>query len=332
MRLLEKPSVLVAALLLCTLPLTAQDWRGRGRMQGVVKDEQGNPVANAKVTLRAGKDRVDPAAPGPATITTDKSGKFAILGLAGGPWGILIEADGYNGSEGQLAVNEFAPAPPLTIVLKKPSQEVAKAKQAASKAELANEAIGKADALLKDQKFAEARAEYQKAVELTDVQYHPPFLRAIARTYFAEGQAAKSKEEKTQKVNLAVNTLKQADQLKPGDPDTLQPLVDLLVDNGREAEAKTYMAQLPAGSKVAPDTLLNIGIREYNEKHLDAALAQFSKVIEQNPELPDAYYYRGLVYLNMNKVPQAKADFKKLLELDPNHKYAKEAKDYLNAL
>jgi predicted negative regulator of RcsB-dependent stress response len=343
MRLLKraKLAATLAVVLAAALPLAAQDWKGHGRAQGIIKDEQGQPVAGAKVTLRRGKGRVEGSNPGPAIIATDKGGKWAILGLAGGPWGVLIEADGFIPSEGQIQVEEGGPpAPPVTITLKRLSKEQQQAAQPASKeptkGALAREAITKGNDLLQQQKYAEARAEYQKAMDLlegpTALELKPSMLRTIASTYFKESAEAKSKQEKAQKLDQAIAALKQALEVKPDDPETLQLLVDLLVDAGHETEAQTYMAKLPAGTKVAPDTMINIGIRYFNDKHYDKALAQFNKIAEQTPELADTYYYRGLVYLNMNKIADAKADFKKLLALDPNHKYAKEARDYLNAL
>jgi len=41
----------VFLLLLSPLGLSAQDWRGKGRVDGWVKDPNGQPVADAKVEL-----------------------------------------------------------------------------------------------------------------------------------------------------------------------------------------------------------------------------------------------------------------------------------------
>jgi tetratricopeptide (TPR) repeat protein len=326
-----KPVALAVLAVACALPLLAQDWVGHGRVQGIVKDEAGKPIAGAKVTLRPGSTGVDPANPGPPSLTTDKNGRWTMLGLGGGPWGVLIEADGYITSEGKINVEEEgppAPAVPVTLkALSKEQKEPAKP----SKAQIANESITKGNDLLNQQKYAEARAEYQKALEQVDPPNQAGILRGIASTYYKESTEAKTKEEKNQKVDLAVAALKQALDLKPGDPDTLQLLVNLLVTSGRDADAKVYIAQLPA-DKVDPDMMLNIGIKAYNAKQLPKALDSFNQVITIKPELPEPYYYRGLVYLQMGKTAEAKADFKKLLELDPNSKFAKEAQEYLKDL
>ena len=120
MRLVSVAASLLAlsTLVLAAAPAQAQAWAGKGRLQGSLKDEQGKPVQGATITLRKGTDRVDPKADGPKPLLSDKNGKWSILGLAGGAWGVLIEKEGFVPSEGQIKVDEFAVAQPLNLVLK----------------------------------------------------------------------------------------------------------------------------------------------------------------------------------------------------------------------
>ena len=94
------------ALAVAAAPAQAQEWAGKGRLQGSLKDEQGKPVQGATITLRKGTDRVDPKADGPKPLATDSKGRWSILGLAGGPWGILIEV---------LIVKQSLLVPPKTV-------------------------------------------------------------------------------------------------------------------------------------------------------------------------------------------------------------------------
>ena len=311
---------LLMLLLLAGLPAFAQSWAGKGRLQGEIKDEQGKPVEGAQVWFRMGESPIDPQNPGdgPKTVITTKYGKWSILGLAQGEWRVLIVKEGYLQSEGQVKVLEGgAPPPPIVTTLK----VVPKEAQQAAKGNEALEALERGNTLLTQEKYAEARAEYEKAIAQLEPANHPPILRGIARTYFQEKQPEK-----------AIEVLKQALALKPDDVESLRLIVNLLVATGKEPEAQQYMARLPQGATVDPATLLNIGIKYYNEKKLPEALAEFDRVVKENPALPDAYYYRGLVYLNLNKTAEAKADFQKLLELDPNHPNAKEAQDFLKSM
>ncbi len=316
--------VLLAA---ASVPAWGQSWAGRGRLQGTIKDEGGKPIQGATITLRKGNDRVDPKTEGPKQLTTDKSGKWAILGLANGPWGILIQKEGYQESEGQINVEEFpiGPVQPVNITLKKPSQaqvQAAQAQQGPSAGAQAKESIEKANALLAQGKYAESRAAYEEGMgKLEDKSLHPAIYRAIADSYYKEG---KTKE--------AIDTLKKSLELAPSDPDTLQLIVNLLASAGREEEAKTYMAKLPQGTKIDPAIGLNIGIKAFNEGKMDVALKEFDEVIASNPSMADAYYYRAMVHLGKQQNAQAKADLNKLLELDPSSKFAKDAKDFLKEL
>lgn len=164
-------------------------------------------------------------------------------------------------------------------------------------------------------------AKLQEQKETQDPAVLLSIQRTIADTYFRE-----------KNIDKAVETLKQALVMAPDDAVTLQLLVNILVGAGRETEAQQYMAKLPEGTKVDANTLLNIGIQHFNDGKMDLALPQFDRVVKENPELPDAYYYRALVYLNQDKKAEAKADLEKLLQIDPNNKYAKDAREFLKDL
>lgn len=336
----NQTALLAMSLLLSSAQLFAQEWKGIGRLQGLVTDEAGQPLEGARITLRPGDAAVKAENSGPAPIMTDKRGKWSMLGLTGGTWGVLIEKDGYITSEGRLKVAESGPPQQaVTIKLKPiPKEQAQAAPKEPTKESKANAAITEGNAALQQDKYAEARESYQAALALLD-QSKPDqalvaaaVLRAVASTYYREAATVKAKEAKKQKIDQSIATLKQALEIKPDDPETLQLLVNVLVDAGREAEAQTYLAKLPQGTKLDPDRLINLGIKYYNEKQIDKALEAFNRAVADNPDLAEAYYYRGLVYLNKGKVPEAKADFQKLLAIDPKNKFAKEAQDYLKNL
>jgi tetratricopeptide (TPR) repeat protein len=316
--------MLLIALLAASLPAAAQSWAGQGRLQGEVRDEQGKPIEGAKITLRKGEDRVDAQADGPKILTTDKRGKWSILGLAGGAWGILLEKEGFMPSEGQIKVNEYSIAQPLIITLKVPPKEAVQAAKEPSKNALAKQALEEGNVSLQAQKYSEARASYEKALGLLEVEdpvLKASIMRTIARTWYEDKQSDK-----------AIAKLKEALAIAPDDQESLQLIVNLLVAANKEEEAKVYMAKLPQGTKIDPTARLNIGIKAYNDRKLEDALREFDQVVQENPTMPEAYYFRGLVYLNLSKNAEAKADFQKLLELDPKSQYADDAREFIKSL
>lgn len=324
-----KSTILMAFLLVAAVPVWGQSWAGRGRLQGIVRDESNKPVQGAKVTLRPGTEQVDATKPGPGPITTNKNGQWSILGLTGGPWGILIEKEGFMTSEGQTSVAEYG-APPQPIIVKLKVVEQAAPQPAAAAAEptaaaLAKEALERGNAALAANQFAEARAAYEEGMtklgDQADPALNASILRSIAMTYYRE-----------KKTEQAIDSLKKSLELAPDDQDTLRLIVSLLVEANREPEAQAYMAKLPQGATVDPNTIMNLGIKAYNDGKMEDALRHFDRVVKENPQVPDAYYFRGLVYLNQSKNAEAKADFQKLLSLDPNHQYAGDAKEFLKSL
>jgi tetratricopeptide (TPR) repeat protein len=170
-------AILTALLVTASLsPLAAQEWAGKGRAQGLVKDEAGNPLEGAKVTLRF------PAAEprgGPEPIFTNKRGRWSTLGLLGGNWQVLIELQGFLISEGVYYVNEFQPSPPVEVTLTRdPSAS-----------------IDVGEALLEAGSYAEARAAYLQALDGMDELGRARLRTRIGDTYLAEGQAAAARAE-----------------------------------------------------------------------------------------------------------------------------------------
>src|SRR5262249_27018481 len=78
----------VAAILLLAPVSEAQEWRGgKARVEGTVKNATGEPIENAKVSMRWGQ-----SGHGGPDLTTNKKGKFAVFGLSGGPWDVDFTA------------------------------------------------------------------------------------------------------------------------------------------------------------------------------------------------------------------------------------------------
>jgi tetratricopeptide (TPR) repeat protein len=305
---------LLASLVAVPTALSAQEWAGRGRISGVVTDEAEQPMAGATVTLRKGGAE----GAGPKPIATDAKGRWTILGLGGGEWTVLIEAEGYNLSEGEVHVSEYGPGQTVRVQLRPLSQEQI---QEARGGDHVIQTVEEGNRLLEAGDHAGARARYQAALAELDREHHPALLRGVARTHYQEGQAEQ-----------AIAVLHQALEIAPDDPETLQLLVNLLVAEGREEEAQPLMARLPEGAKLDPDALLNLGIQHYNSGEMERALPYFQQVVDEHPELADGYYYRGLVFLSQGENARARADLEKLLELAPDHERATEAREFLQYL
>src|SRR6476659_5936551 len=71
----------------------------QGRIAGVIRDEQGEPVRGGTVTA----EFLD-AAVSPITSVADEKGRWAMVGLRGGTWMFTARAPGYFGSGEEMNI------------------------------------------------------------------------------------------------------------------------------------------------------------------------------------------------------------------------------------
>lgn len=333
-------------LALVATPATAQDWAGRGRVSGIVTTENGEPIEGAKVLVYFGGDKTK----GPDAVTTDKKGRWNVLGLRNGSWSVNISKEGFVPSEGSMRVSEVQTNETLKVSLQRweDTEEAKRAKGVIGDLDRANQ-------LMRAGKWSEARALYEKVLPEVNEQSKPGIQLGIAQAQVQEKDFAgalatlepllaanpadmialklqASAQGQLGQTDQALTTLKKIVEVNPEDVDALQLIVNLLITAGREEESEVYSAKMPEGAELDPSALLNRGIEKYNGGDVDGALVYFEKAVKQNPKMPEVYYYRGLAYLAKERIEDAKADLKKFLELDPNHPNAAQARDFLKEL
>jgi len=326
--MIKRISFLALPLLLAAAPaLTAQEWRGgRARVEGSIKNEKGEPIAGAKVSLRW-KAHTD----GP-DLTTDKKGKWAVLGLVGGTWKIDFEASGYVPKQISAQLKEGERNPPIDVQLQ-PAQVVAAheevllagkkiSKETAESIEKGNAAIAAAAGKSGDEakrSYAEARAEYSKA--LAEAPDNGPLLMRLAAAYYGEGNS-----------DEAVNYAKKVVEKDPQNAAAWRMVAEIELQRGNLGAGKAALEKVPAEKVRDPQPYLNLGILLYNKKKSEEAEVALTKAIGIQPDLADAYYMRGLARLQLKKMAEAKADLQKYLELAPNGADAKDVREILKTL
>ncbi len=282
----------MALFMALTASAAAQDWRGRGRIQGSVIDENGQPIAGATLDAR------NPERGGGTTIKTDKKGRWVLGGIAPGSWQIDVAAEGYETKK--ISVNlpgEEARLAPFEVPLVKaaprgPAPELVAAATAA-------------DAAYKAGRYAEARAEYERLLpQRPDLA--PLLHQQIGFTYLQEKQPAQAvshldKVLELEPQNQRIRAIAAQAALEAG-----------LVDKGRE-----LLASLDASSVEHADILFNLGVNFLNAGQSQDAIAWFGKTIAKDPAYVDAYYRRALASLGQGRTAEARADFQKVVELQP---------------
>ncbi|MGE5359553.1 MAG: tetratricopeptide repeat protein [Bacteroidales bacterium] len=301
-------ALVALSLLATTTRLSAQDWTGQGRIFGKVVDENGKPVANAVVKLRlkeAGETGPD--------AKTDKKGEFNAVSLRGGTWNIDVLAAGHPVQ--RLSVSLPAGegrVPPIEIKLKKD--------EAGAQQKELQGLLAKGDELYKQEKFGEARAEYEKVLAARPdlVMVH----RSIALTYGREHDYA--------------NALKELDlvlEKDPGDNALLQLAANSAIEMGDYQRAGQYLSRLDMSKVSDPGPLTNVAIAALNKNQPNFAVQVLDPLVDKFPQAPDPYYFRAMAELQMQQMDKAKADLQKFLPLaPPDSKEAQQAKQMLDQI
>jgi tetratricopeptide (TPR) repeat protein len=298
------PVLLVFAL---TASARAQDWKGIGRMEGRVLDEAGQPLegVNVKAAL--------PEREGETTLKTDKKGRWVLGGIAAGAWNLDFQLDGYVTKQVSVKlVAESSRLAPLEVKLAKavpvgPPPEV-------------QAALTKAEAAFQEHRCPEARAEFEKLLTMLPAQA-PTIHQRIGLCFYAE----KNYKEALVHLELALAA-------EPGNLPVRSIAAQAALGAGMTDRGRELLAGIDETTITDPDTFFNIGLDFQTAGNIEEAITYFTKAITLNSKDTEAYYQRGLGYLHLAKVPEARADFKKILELAPQGEHAEMAKKALDQL
>jgi len=301
-----------SALLASTLP--AQDWRGTGRVEGKVMNEAGEPIPGAEVKL------THQSLKGGPTLPTDEKGKWAVGGIANGPWLLEINAEGFNPAQAPINIPR---ATPVEVNLKK-------AKPLGPPPELLAH-IDDGNALYESEKYVEARQAYEKALALWDG------LEPAAR----EGKASVAIELHSliaRCYNQEDNVEKELEHLQHVlDADPANSNVRLLMAQealraGMTERGHALLADVDESAVTDPDVFFNVAVLYLNQSDSEQALPYLTKAIAVDPGYVDGYYQRALAYFNLERYEESKADCEKVIELAPEGEQAQTATALLEAI
>jgi len=308
---------MIAGLLMIGLAgeVAAQDWSGSGRVRGKVTGPDGKPVAGAQVYYRM----VENPEAGPPPFTTNKSGSFSFLGLKGGDWMVRIEADGYKPWSSGVPVEVFSTgvSDPVEARLEPLPVEVL----AAIARDEATGILKAGDALSAKGDHAGARAEYEKALAAVLEADKPIIYAAIGGTYVNEG-----------KIDDARRSYEAALAINPDHIESLKGMCNIVAYQGDMALADQLYGRIPEAEPIHPNILITMAMGHFNQGDTAAAKALLDRAIRDFPNDALSHYYRALTELSLGDNDAARADLARSLELDPNHREAANARDFLSQL
>lgn len=289
------------------LSVTAVWAQYQGRITGRVLDAEGNPVEKAEVSIVSTKTssiRYD--------LKTDKNGRFLQVGLTPGYFMLTVKKSGFAPASKEIHVG-VAAEEQFELTLKPMEAALERVLSEADKRFL------RANKLYAEQKYAEAAADYEKAVEVDPSNWGYRLNLGLAY-------------KKANRPDEALAAFRKSVELNPESYSANKETGEALARAGQFAEAKPFYEKAVGLSPEDPDAHFNLGVCLVNTGESEAALTHFQKTVELKSDYADAYYQMGTILIGQNKVPEAKAALEKFLELAPDHEKAGIAKQLVEFL
>jgi tetratricopeptide (TPR) repeat protein len=297
---------------------SAQAGRGKARINGLILDEKGNPVASAKVEivlLQAEHPQRE--------TTTDEKGEWAFIGLGSGNWQVTVSAPGYIPTVTTTFVSQIEKNPKVVLKLKKPEP----AKDAVIRDEASLAFIDKATDLFNQKDYDGALAILEQFLAQNPTAYQAYAL--VGDCYREKGDFDKAIEAYDKAVEEAKKDEKMGKEVMAKG---LAAIGDCYLRKGDFEKAQSFFKQSVDAYPENETLAYNVGEIYFSSQKLDEAIQYFTMATTIKPDWAPPYYKLGLVYLNKADYEKAKENFKKFLELEPDSELAAQAKNILEYL
>jgi len=295
-------STLVVFALVLLPPLRPQPGLAQETVvQGVVIDEAGKPVKDARLTL------LDPGMGLKFVLKTDNNGKFIKVGIPPTTYKVTVESEGFVTLESEARIR-FGMRENLEIKLKKPVSVPEK-----------DEDMAAGSDLFRAGKYDEAGERFKKVVDKFPSNYEG---------YFNLGLSYLRKKE----VDPAVAALEKAAEINPQSVESLFALGEGYFAKGESEKALESFSRAIALNPESPLAHYNVGLVFYKLGKNEEALAAFEKAVELKPDNASAHYQAGLAAIRLQSFDKALKSFQEFLRLEPNAREADQVRTMIEEL
>lgn len=320
MRILRFSPILmiVIAVLIGAPQAAAQGGKGKGRLQGIVTDEQGKPVASAKVVLDLrGRETAQ------RDTTTNQKGEWAVIGLGTGNWQVTISAEGFVPFVETVFVSQIERNPKVVTKLKRP--EISKDAVITDEASLAY--LDEARKLFNEKEFDKSLAILEQFYAQNPKAYQVQLL--IGDCYREKGEVDKAIEIYLKAVEESKADAKFGKQVMGKG---LAAVGECYLRKNDIEKAQEYFKQSVDADPEDEVLAYNVGEIYFSNQKLDEAIVYFNKATEIKPDWSTPYYKLGLISLNKADYEKARGYFQKFLTLEPEGEMAAQAKNILETI
>ena len=283
----------------------AQGYKGKGRVKGLVTDQDGNPIngVTVKVYCVRGASGFE--------VTTDNKGVWRANYIRNGPYDIDFEKPGYMPKKINVNINEFGKNPDIEISLRKIEGMVL--------TEELRKELQEGNALYDEAKYEEAIQTYQRIlVKFPDAHI---LYRNIGNCYF-QMEKYEMAEEYYQKV-LAK---------EPDDHEAMLGIGNTYANRDQNDKALEWYNKIDFEKISDPMVLFNMGSNFYTQGKHQEALKYYQRAVKLKDDFLDALYQLGLVHLTLGNNQEAVEVFTGYLQHDSESGRADQVRNFIEFL
>jgi len=316
------PAAVILAVFISSSILPAQEGRGKGRIVGVVLDEDNNPIEGVEVHLQSTNFDFS------MTTKSNAKGEWGFLGFGRDLFTFTFRKEGYLPGSASVALSSVGKNPDQTIILKKgtPIPQGAIVVSEAVKAD-----VKKADDLFNEKKYAEA------------LSYYEAIVRQVPEAYKILGYKLANCLRELKMYPRAIEEYEKViESLKKDDLDIKEKKIaaeayvnigDIYLEQKNyEEAAKNYIKSMEIVPPTDAAVAYNVAEICFSAEKIDDAVKYYKLAIELRPGFAGYYKKLGYAYLNLGEIDTAKTYFQKFLEMAPNDPEAPSIKDILSSL
>jgi len=298
---------LMIALSVCIVAtvLSAQEWKGQGRIPGIVVDDQGNPIEGVRIKFFC------PKFEGGFETKSGKDGRWLGAWMRSALWNIDFDKIGYSPVHKSLQMNQFEKYKEMKVVMRK-IEGLVVSEDMKKDLTAANDLFDKKD--------------YPAAIEA-----YKAFLTKFPDAYFIQRNIGNA-YFLLEKYDEAEAAYKEVLAKNPNDIEAVIGIGNCYSNRGNTDAAMEWYGKVSIDKLNDAGLLYSVGMSYFQTQKLAEAAAYFEKAISLDENQIDALYQLGITYTAQNQKDKAIATFEKYLKIDPDSERAGQVKSFLDYL
>ena len=310
-------STFILFFVFCTVLVTfTQEHRGKGRINGTVVDEKGQPLEGVVIVVESLRSRAK------LQGYSNKKGHFAVAGMGSGQWRITATKEGYNSSYVDMNVRQLRRNPPITFTLKKLTDFAPRMAD-----EESFKSFDKGNLLIKEEKYDEALVVFEEFLTKYPEIYHSHLN--IGTCYLKKGELDKAEAE----FKLVLDkTMENFGDYKKDPQASLRAFTGLGEIYIRKEDFETAQKYFTQALDISPEdevAAYNVGEVFFSHQKIDEAIKYFELATRIKKDWSKPYMKLGYVYLNKGDFDKSLEYFNRFLEMDPESPEAPQIKNII---